>query len=188
MKKVALALAAVLCVGSFAFADVEAGRGTVDLSYSWGIGLKGTYLNMTDGDDGAGGGLVLTHVPSQVWAVELEVDYFDVDAEVAGVTSAEKVEMIPVCLTIKYLAPVHSRLLPFIGGGIGYSFNNADEIDIENSMTWHVTGGVDIMLNEWWAVFGEARYTWAKADSNTISGDVELNNFSASIGIRYYFE
>ena len=188
MRKIAFAIAAVLCVGSLAFADVEAGRGTVDLSYSWGIGLKGTYVDLTDGDDGAGGGLVLTHVPSQVWAVEFEVAYLDVDADVAGVTASEKVDMLPVSLTVKYLAPVHSRLLPFVGGGIGYSFNNADNIDIDNSMTWHVTGGVDLMLNEWWAIFGEARYTWAKADSDTISGDVELDNFTASVGLRFYFE
>ena len=177
-----------MLAGSFAFADAEAGRGTVDLSYSWGLGVRGTYTNLTDGDDGAGGGLVLTHVPSQVLAWEFAVDYFDVKADVPGISDSEDVKMLPLSLTVKYLVPIHHKVLPNIGGGVGYSFNDADNVDIDNSLTYHVTGGFDIMLNEWWALFAEARYTWARADSDTTNDTVKLDNFSASIGIRYYFE
>lgn len=188
MKKAVFAVMAIVMAGSVALADVEAGRGTVDLSYSWGVGIKGNYVNMTDGDDGSGVGLVVCYVPSQIFAVEGAIEFLSVDAEVTGVGTDVDVDIIPLSLTAKYLVPVSNRFLPYLGAGVGVYFNDADDIEMDNSLAIHVLGGCDLMLSESWSIFGEVKYTWSSADSDTINDDIELDNLTASLGLKYYFE
>ena len=125
---------------------------------------------------------------------------------------------IPVTATLKhYLAPrgrsigrfawVPARYAPYVGVGGGAMWSRfeqeGDFIDFQtndvfydklSSSRWtptaHGVAGIDYSLSPRFAVTGEGRYTWARADmSNEFSGfdPIDLSGISATVGLSVRF-
>jgi outer membrane protein W len=126
----------------------------------------------------------------------------------SGVFIAEfgELKQIPVLLNARYVFWPTSEIGIYIGGGVGYYFNDFGLTDIakrdfpglavemDDSFGYQVIGGVEFFLNDNVCINWDARYAWNKADyverSSGSPGEqfeVDLNAFSFGLGIKYYF-
>lgn len=134
------------------------------------------------------------------------------------VTQTTRFSQIPVTVSMRYYpikmsetvgsyAWVPTRLLPYIGGGIGFlhynfsqtgSFVDRETLNIFDAdlssqgtvWTHHVLAGMDFSLSPSVFVNGEARYSWAEAGlSSDFKGfkPIDLAGFKLQAGIYFRF-
>jgi hypothetical protein len=124
------------------------------------------------------------------------------------ITASVKVYLTPRGREIGHFAWVPARLTPYIGGGGGmmwYRFRQQGDFidnqtmavfgdDLESS-GWtpeaHALAGFEYSLSPRFALIGEGRYAWARADldKNYFAGfqRIDLSGFSATAGIAVRF-
>lgn len=123
------------------------------------------------------------------------------------VTASVKLYLAPRGRSVGHFAWIPARLTPWVGGGGGaewYRFRqrgdfvdfgtNAVFPDVFSSSGWtpeaHAMAGVDLSLSPRFAVTGEGRYTWARANmSQDFAGfdKIDLSGFAVTAGIAVRF-
>ncbi|MFA5259999.1 MAG: outer membrane beta-barrel protein [Candidatus Omnitrophota bacterium] len=118
-------------------------------------------------------------------------------------TKLGDVTHIPVYAIVKYniiLNPESKTILPYLLGGVGFSYWHYDEAlssisaDDDISFTGKVGAGLDISLGDKASLFLEGGYSWAEYDIRgtisgsfmpiVVSGSTELNLAFAVLGLR----
>jgi outer membrane protein W len=125
-----------------------------------------------------------------------------------GISSDEfgELKQFPVLLNARYVFWPSSEIGIYIGGGVGYYFNDFSltdtgksdfpglAVEMDDSFGFQVIGGVEFFLNDKVSINWDARYAWNKADYMERSSgspeeqfEVDLNAFTFALGIKYYF-
>ncbi len=146
---------------------------------------------------------------------ELDFSYFFTDniaAElIAGVTPHDMgakntalgnlnlgdVWLLPPTLTLQYHFNPSGNIRPYTGAGIGYvhyfnvdsgSFNS---IEYKDGISYALQAGVDMAINEHWAVNADVKKlfhnTHANINHGTATADVDLDPWIMGVGIAYRF-
>jgi outer membrane protein W len=113
---------------------------------------------------------------------------------------------IPISLGVNYHFDT-SIVDPYIGAGIGYSFNDASNSEftanqgmhgeIDDSMFYFLTAGIEYPVNDKYALFLAGQYTIGDADITgtfttprgtfTIENEAALDRYEVNVGVKYFF-
>ncbi|WP_446008103.1 OmpW family outer membrane protein [Candidatus Electrothrix sp.] len=114
---------------------------------------------------------------------------------------------IPISLGVNYYFDT-SIVDPYIGAGIGYSFNDSTVSEFisnqgmsaehDHSMFYYLTAGVEYPVNDCYALFLAGRYTMGDADMtgnamHPVHGQVQiedegsLDRYEVNVGVKYFF-
>jgi outer membrane protein len=85
-----------------------------------------------------------------------------------------------------------SKLVPYLGTGLDLVMTYADQgRDVDTTVGFHASGGIDYFIMKELALIGEARIVIApEADIKGPSGKLgnfDPTNFSTTVGVRYFF-
>ncbi|GAA3906954.1 outer membrane beta-barrel protein [Halomonas cibimaris] len=123
---------------------------------------------------------------------------FEHDLQVDGVADGST-EHLPPTLTLQYypLGGTDARVQPYIGAGVNYTHFSDEEIDVANTSlelddSWGAAGqlGVDVLIDEHWAMNAAAWYIDIDADAKVggaDAGTVEIDPVVVMGGISYRF-
>lgn len=146
---------------------------------------------------------------------EVDLTYFFTDhiaAELIAATSNHEMQakgtslgtvdlgdtwLLPPTLTAQYHINPHGQFRPYVGAGLGYAIwynDNAgamNSIDYENSIIYALQAGIDIGLDEHWAVNADVKKmftnTKAKVNGGAVTADVDVDPWVIGAGIAYRF-
>ncbi|WPD24283.1 MAG: OmpW family outer membrane protein [Candidatus Electrothrix scaldis] len=113
---------------------------------------------------------------------------------------------IPISLGVNYHFDT-SIVDPYIGVGLGYSFNDASNSEfianqgmhgeIDDSMFYFLTAGIEYPLNDKYALFLAGQYTIGDADLTgtvttpqgtvTLENEAALDRYEVNLGVKYFF-
>ncbi|MCI5050216.1 MAG: outer membrane beta-barrel protein [Rickettsiales bacterium] len=152
---------------------------------------------------------------SDAFAPELDFTYFFTDhiaAELIAATTKHDmgaantalgnldlghVWALPPTLTAQYHFNPHGQVRPYVGAGLGYvvwyneSSGQVNDIDYDNGISYALQAGIDIGLNDHWAVNADIKKLWHNVDASINSGavtaDVDLDPWVFGVGIAYRF-
>jgi opacity protein-like surface antigen len=139
----------------------------------------------------------------------------DVTATAANLLSGGTLDSTIATFGMAVRFPAGARAAPYVMGGIAY-FSNSFDIDpglamglgafnfaaaesVDDVLGFQVGGGIDVALGRRIAVFGEARYLGATADTTAglrdtitglsaeLAGEQDLGRFQAVAGVRVLF-
>lgn len=142
---------------------------------------------------------------------ELDITYFftpHIAAELilgttphdAKVTSPDvdlgSVWLLPPTLTLQYHFAPEGGIRPYLGVGINYTiFYGKDEptgttVDYENRFGWALQAGVDIPINDRWAVNLDVKQVFLSTEvtvNGAVKADVDINPLLIGVGVGYRF-
>ena len=177
-------------------ANAQIGEVQIDIGLRLGYfmpadsGIKDFYGNglMVGGDlifwteSGFGGGI--------------SVDYYYKGKKITyygGYSSQIDYDVLPILFTGYYrIKSDMSPLVPYFGAGFGLHIVGEDVSGdyLENvslsdtALGFHVIGGIQFMITESTSMFGEVKYTYAKAELSK-GNDFNCGGFSICAGIRF---
>ena len=197
--------ALVLVFGQVGFAQ--------DMKGKFGIGARIGYVNYkgddyndagsridVDFDEAAMYGGNIVYYFQRYFSLELSADYVKTDAESSE--NSGELEQVPIILNGRFHFSTNQKISPYLSAGIGYYLNDfdvsdsssGDKIDTDDSFGWNLGGGIQFLLNEHFAIDLDLKYIWNETDfERTCPGEpteeisIDLNNFYAGIGLKYYF-
>jgi outer membrane protein len=162
-----------------------------------------------DPDDAFMYGLNLTYYLHRYFSLELSGDYVktDVQLNALGLTGdAGELTQVPVLLTGRIHFSTNPKASLYLGGGVGYYFNDFDservmtefiygagaEIDVDDSVGYHVAGGAEYFLSDNFAVNLDFKYMWNEIEAGVnVPGftdeTFDANAFVAGLGFKVYF-
>lgn len=123
----------------------------------------------------------------------------DVKAEgtAAGDIDLGSVWALPPTLTLQYHFNPEGRVRPYAGAGLGYIIwygedsGAAADIEYENGMSYALQTGLDIGINEHWAVNFDVKKLFhqvdAKVNGGAVRAEVDLDPWVFGTGIAYRF-
>lgn len=151
----------------------------------------------------------LTYYFSNSFSLEFLIGYTetDVDAEIIGIgIDFGELEQIPLLLTGHYHFWINPKSNIYLGGGIGYYFNDFSlsglvktidpnlDIDADDSFGYHVNAGFEAFITDNTTFNVDLKYIWNEADFTAKepgfpddTDEVDLNAFVIGLGIKYYF-
>lgn len=201
MKKLSLLVAAALLAPS-AFAhqagDILVRGGAITVSPN------------SSGDDVAGSGhlnphsntqlgLTLSYMVTDNWGVELLAATPFSHSVSTGLGEVAKVKHLPPSLMAQYyFGNAQSKVRPYVGAGINYTFFFDEEgrgaltnTDVEADDSWGLAAqaGVDMDINEDWFVNGSIWYMDIDTDVKTVAGtfDTSIDPIGLMVGLGYRF-
>jgi outer membrane protein len=167
--------------------------------------VSGSNIDV-DFDNAAMYGGNLVYYLHNYFSLELSADYVKTDTELKGVDSSPtnigELKQIPIILNGRFHFSTNQKISPYLSAGIGYYLNDFDlsgasaddEIDPDDSFGFNLGGGIQFLLNEHFAIDLDLKYIWNKADFElkapgdpTEEVSIDLDNFYAGIGLKYYF-
>jgi outer membrane protein len=162
----------------------------------FGLGARIAYVNYDEEpNDAAMYGVNLTYFFHRYASFELSVDY--TDADVVGLSGdAGALEQVPVLLTLRMHFSTNPMVSPYIGGGVGYYFNDFDSdsgspIDVDNNFGVHVNGGLEVFITDNAAINLDIKYVWQELDVDNkppgLDEEFKRNQFVAGVGFKVYF-
>jgi outer membrane protein W len=190
-----------------------------DIAKKFGVGARLAYYDISD--DQARDlhlewtesllyeGLV-TYSFTKSLSLELVGGYTETDLarRRSGVFIAEfgELRQLPVLLNARYVFWPTSEIGIYLGGGVGYYFNDFSLTDLtktqypalaaemDDSFGYQVVGGLEFFLNDKVSINWDARYSWNEADYVERSSgspeeqfELDLDAFTFALGIKYYF-
>lgn len=114
---------------------------------------------------------------------------------------------IPISLGVNYHFYT-SVVNPYIGAGIGYSFNDSTESEFitnqgmsaehDHSMFYYLTAGIEYPVNDRYALFLAGQYTMGDADMTgtgihpvygqmQVEDEGSLDRYEVNVGVKYFF-
>ncbi len=212
MMKRHFAVVGMVVVLCFCFSQTALG------GEKFGLGVNLSYMGVADaGADDAiefdGTSMIGLNATAYVnklisLAVDLGYSQVDLDAKGAGAggvtVSAGELTQTPLLATLRIHLPIFDSVDPYVGGGIGYYFNEFDtsdfaaltggEIKTDDNFAVHINGGIEMLIGEHLALNLDLKYLWGEADltnlgsSINITGDdLEMRTFIGGIGLKFYF-
>jgi len=212
------AIVAVFC-GSVLFLFLVGGSHAQDIANKFGVGARLAYYDISDDQvkdltlewtqsllyEG-----LITYAFTKSLSLELVGGYTETDLSRTepGISTVDfgELRQFPVLLNARYVFWPSSEIGIYIGGGVGYYFNDFSLTDrgkrdfpgltaeMDDSLGYQVVGGMEFFLNDKVSINWDARYAWNKADyverspgSPEEQYEVDLNAFTFALGIKYYF-
>lgn len=113
---------------------------------------------------------------------------------------------IPISLGVNYHFNT-SMVDPYIGAGVGYSFNDASEsefiagqgvsTEVDDSVFYYLTAGFEYPIRNYYALFLEGKYSIEDADMKgsvqaptgtfEIENESSLDRYEVNLGVKYFF-
>jgi outer membrane protein len=159
-----------------------------------------------DFDNAAMYGGNLVYYIQRYFSLELSADYVKTDTELKGVDSSPtnigELKQVPIILNGRFHFSTNQKISPYLSAGIGYYINDFDlsasssgeEVKVDDSFGFNLGGGIQFLLNEHFAIDLDLKYIFNKTDfESRVTGEpteeesIDLNNFYAGIGLKYYF-
>jgi outer membrane protein len=163
---------------------------------------EGVNLIVDDGTSLILGG---TYFFSPNWALDILASApFKHDIKVEGFGESVKigeVKHLPPTVSMQYHFVPDGKFQPYFGVGVNYTIFSsesidpdvADSLDVDSSVGFAAQLGADLVLNENWVLYFEARYINIEPDV-TISAEgqsetvgIEINPFVVGVGFGYMF-
>ncbi len=104
---------------------------------------------------------------------------------------------LPPTLTAQYHFNPHGQLRPYVGAGLGYIVwydedpGQVVNIDYDNNIAYALQAGIDIGLDEHWAINADVKKLWHNVDvsinSGAVTADVDLDPWIFGVGVAYRF-
>lgn len=116
-----------------------------------------------------------------------------------GAVDLGDIWLLPPTLTLQYHPLPASRISPYIGAGLNYTFfygghaGAVASVDYENSIGYALQAGIDFQLDDRWGVNLDVKKLWLDTDVTVNTGaailksDVDLNPWIVGFGISYKF-
>lgn len=110
-----------------------------------------------------------------------------------------EVSMLPPVLSLQYHFTPDSQFRPYIGAGVNYTiFYNEDapggtvvSIDYENSFGFALQAGIDIGIDDHWAINFDVKKVFLNTDvslnGGAITADVDLDPWLFGLGVAYRY-
>ena len=131
----------------------------------------------------------------------LAVSEHDVDAKNTSVGDVDlgDVKLLPPTLTLQYHLIPGGKFRPYIGAGVNYTVffdddpGDARSIDYDNAFDFALQAGVDVGINENWAINFDVKKIWldtdvsVKALGTTVKTEVDIDPWLFGIGLAYRF-
>ncbi|MHC4566146.1 MAG: OmpW/AlkL family protein [Planctomycetota bacterium] len=107
------------------------------------------------------------------------------------------VKLLPPTLTLQYHFIPDGKIRPYIGAGVNYTVffdddpGDARSIDYDNAFGFALQAGVDIGINENWAINLDVKKIWLETDvsvkalATTVKTDVDIDPWLFGIGLAY---
>ena len=175
-----------------------------------GLGLNVSYMSIADDEDAEYDtavliGANLTYVFTKAFSVEISAGYSktDIDYDLGGNSiNIGEFTSYPILLIGRFHFPIGKTVSPYIGGGAGYFVNSFDlnqsnfiagvNMDAENSVAFHINGGIEFFYSSNLALSLDVKYIWNEAEFRStgvmpFEGDADLNTLLLGTGFKYYF-
>ena len=104
---------------------------------------------------------------------------------------------LPPTLTAQYHFNPHGQVRPYVGAGLGYVIwynedsGQVSSIDYDNGIAYAAQAGVDIGLDEHWALNADVKKIWHNVDASinggAVTADVDLDPWVFGVGVAYRF-
>jgi outer membrane protein len=132
----------------------------------------------------------------------LTVSPHDVEAKntSAGKIDLGDVKLLPPTLTLQYHFLPDEKIRPYVGAGVNYTiFFDEDHgptavgIDYDDAFGFALQAGVDIGLDEHWALNFDVKKVWLETDvsvdalGTTVKTDVDIDPWLFGVGLGYRF-
>ncbi|MFP2768599.1 OmpW family outer membrane protein [Oceanisphaera sp. KMM 10153] len=196
MKKISLLVATVLLAPS-AFAhqtgDILVRGGAINVSPT-------TDTNdALDVQSNTQLGLTLSYMVTDNWGVELlAATPFSHDVNLGGSEVANVKHLPPSLMAQYYFGDAQSKVRPYVGAGINYTFFFEEEgrgilagTDVEADDSWGLAAqaGIDMDINDNWFVNGSVWYMDIDTDVKTAAGtfDTSIDPIGLMVGLGYRF-
>ena len=162
-------------------------------AWASGLGVFGTYWKTKGGDeafdgDGFGGGAKLKLDLVPMLSLEVRGSYISLKpkADVGG-----KLEIIPGEAGLVLNIVNQSKVLPYLGGGVGYYYmtpkgDEGESGKSKGEIGYYGVAGLEIELGESLALFVEGKYTvlsWKESGDEDFSHDLKLDGFGGNAGL-----
>jgi outer membrane protein len=109
------------------------------------------------------------------------------------------VKLLPPTLTLQYHFIPDGKFRPYIGAGVNYTVffdddpGDATSIDYDNAFGFALQAGVDIGINEHWAINFDVKKIWLSTDvsvralATNVKTEVDIDPWLFGIGLAYRF-
>lgn len=104
---------------------------------------------------------------------------------------------LPPTLTLQYHFNPHGQIRPYVGAGAGYIFwygeesGQVNDIEYDDGIAYALQAGVDMGIDEHWAVNFDVKRLFhnvdAKINGGAVTADVDLDPWVVGAGIAYRF-
>lgn len=139
--------------------------------------------------------------PNIAAELTLAVTEHDVEAvnTAAGDVDLGDVKLLPPTLTLQYHFLPDGKIRPYVGAGINYTIffdddpGDATSIDYDDAFGLALQAGVDVEINDHWAVNFDVKKIWLETDvtvealGNTVKTDVDVDPWLFGVGLAYRF-
>lgn len=104
---------------------------------------------------------------------------------------------LPPTLTAQYHFNPHGQIRPYAGAGLGYIYwynedsGDVASIDYDGGISYALQAGVDIGLDEHWALNADVKKLFHNVDAQinggAVTADVDLDPWVLGVGVAYRF-
>ncbi len=120
-------------------------------------------------------------------------------ASTLGEVDLGEVSLLPPILTLQYHFRPDAKYRPYVGAGINYTIfynekapgTTVTAISYDDSFGWALQAGIDVGINERWAVNFDLKKAYLSTDvtinNGAITADVDLDPWIFGMGIAYRF-
>ena len=154
-------------------------------------------------DDAISGDLDISYFFTENIATELTLAVTQHDVEAVNTSAGDAdlgdVKLLPPTLTVQYHLLPGGKIRPYVGAGVNYTIffdedpGEADDIDYDNAFGLALQAGVDIEIDEHWAINFDVKKIWLETDvsvdalGTTVETEVDIDPWLFGAGIAYRF-
>ncbi len=139
--------------------------------------------NDVDGSWGAGLGLSLPLITDHL-RLDGRVYHFE-DSDFGP---GDNLTLTPFDLGLQVHVLPDASLDPYLLAGVSYIYADADRFDVDSSFGGYLGAGLDLDVGiPLFRLFGEALYRFSSIDTNSGGGDIDINGFTANVGLKFHF-
>lgn len=154
-------------------------------------------------DDAITGDVDFSYFFTDRIAAELTLAVSEHDVEAVNTSAGDvdlgDVKLLPPTLTLQYHLMPGGKIRPYVGAGVNYTVffdddpGDATGIDYDNAFGLALQAGVDIEIDEHWAVNFDVKKIWLETDvsvralGTTVKTDVDIDPWLFGAGLAYRF-
>ena len=148
-----------------------------------GFSLFGSYAQLSDDTEGIGAGVRLSW-GGERWIGDLTWTWYPSEDDVVAIpgVDADKLQVIPTDLGVRYLVESSGSVQPYVGVGGTFFYNNLSNGSIDNA--WGLYGLFGLNFGHGGVkFFAEGIYRWAETDvSYSVGGTPVFATSSFDVG------
>jgi len=170
------------------------------ISFAGGPGIYGTYIDTEDLEESYGAGAKLDINVTQNLIIQARSAFYDTLGQDMIIGTSEiqaDLNIVPVEVGMTYDLTIADRVIPYIGGGLGWYILEADvvidgdaqSVNIDDELGYYLRGGLRLDPGQNLSIFGEYQYrqvdTTLPDDSfeRRVRGEVDVGLSGSSINV-----